>query len=345
MKTNRKTFNIIFNVAVILIIAATLFFFLRYIIRSENYEETNDAQVEAYINPISARVGGYIQKINFEEHQFVNAGDTLVVIDSREYLTKVMESEAALEDAKAKLQVLDAEIATTKTGTSVNNDMISVAKAKYIEKQQDLKRYKNLLKEEAATLQEFEQMQSKYDVASSEFNASKNNLKTTNSKIIELEAKHGLLKAEIKQKEAQLDFAKINLGYTLIIAPYSGRLGRKTIQEGQQIQAGQSLVPIINEDNKWVTANFKETQIENMKIGQDVEIKIDGFENKIYYGKIEAIAGSTGSKFSLLPADNSTGNFVKITQRIPVKIKFSDKEINEIKAGMNVIVSVKTTNG
>ncbi|MFC6097813.1 HlyD family secretion protein [Flavobacterium qiangtangense] len=341
MKTKGKTFNIIFNVAVTIIIVATLFFFLRYLVRSGNYEETNDAQVEAYINPISARVGGYIQKINFEEHQFVNAGDTLVKIDNREYLTKVMEAEAALEDSKAKLQILDAEIMTAKTGTSVNNDMISVAKAKYIEKQQDLKRYKNLLKEEAATLQEFEQMQSKYDVASSEFNASKNNLKTTNSKIIELEAKHGLLKAEIKQKEAQLEFAKINLEYTIILAPYSGRLGRKTIQEGQQIQAGQSLVPIINEDQKWVTANFKETQIENMKVGQDVEIKIDGFEDKIYSGKIEAIAGSTGSKFSLLPADNSTGNFVKITQRIPVKIKFIDKNITEIKAGMNVIVSVK----
>lgn len=341
MKTKGKTFNIIFNVAVIFVIATTLFFFLRYIIRSGNYEETNDAQVEAYINPISARVGGYIQKINFEEHQFVNAGDTLVTIDNREYLTKVMEAEAALEDSKAKLQVLDAEITTAKTGTSVNNDMISVAKAKYIEKQQDLKRYKNLLQEEAATLQEYEQMQSKYDVASSEFSASKNNLKTTNSKIIELEAKHGLLKAEIKQKEAQLEFAKINLEYTVILAPYSGRLGRKTIQEGQQIQAGQSLVPIINEDQKWVTANFKETQIENMKVGQDVEIKIDGFEDKIYSGKIEAISGSTGSKFSLLPADNSTGNFVKITQRIPVKIKFIDKNITEIKAGMNVIVSVK----
>jgi len=341
MKTKGKTFNIIFNVAVTLIIIATLFFFLRYLVRSGNYEETNDAQVEAYINPISARVGGYIQKINFEEHEFVNAGDTLVTIDNREYLTKVMEAEAALEDSKAKLQVLDAEITTAKTGTSVNNDMISVAKAKYIEKQQDLKRYKNLLQEEAATLQEYEQMQSKHDVALSEFSASKNNLKTTNSKIIELEAKHGLLKAEIKQKEAQLEFAKINLEYSVILAPYSGRLGRKTIQEGQQIQAGQSLVAIINEDQKWVTANFKETQIENMKVGQDVEIKIDGFEDKIYSGKIEAISGSTGSKFSLLPADNSTGNFVKITQRIPVKIKFIDKNITEIKAGMNVIVSVK----
>ena len=341
MKTKGKTFTILFNAVVIIIIIVTIFFFLRYIIRSGNYEETNDAQVEAYINPISARVGGYIQKIHFEEHQFVNAGDTLVIIDNREYFTKVMEAEAALEDAKAKLYVLNAEVSTAKTGTYVNKDMISVAKAKYIEKEQDLKRYKNLLKEEAATLQEYEQMQAKYDVASSEFSASKNNLKTTNSKITELESKNGLLKAEIKQKEAQLEFAKINLEYTVIVAPYSGRLGRKTIQEGQQIQAGQNLVPIINEDQKWVTANFKETQIENMKVGQDVEIKIDGFEDTIYYGKIEAIAGSTGSKFSLLPADNSTGNFVKITQRIPVKIKFSEKNSNEIKAGMNVIVSVK----
>lgn len=341
MRTKRTIFSIIFNVSVAIIIVITLFFLLRYLVHSGNFEETNDAQVEAYINPISARVSGYIQKINFEEHQFVHAGDTLVIIDNREFLTKVMEAEASLEDSKAKLQVLNAEVSTAKTGTSVNNDMISVAKAKYIEKEQDLKRYKNLLKEEAATLQEYEQMKAKYDVASSEFSASKNNLKTTNSKITELQSKNGLLKAEIKQKEAQLEFAKINLEYTVIVAPYSGRLGRKTIQEGQQIQSGQSLVPIINEDKKWVTANFKETQIENMKVNQEVEIKIDGFENKIYKGKIEAISGSTGSKFSLLPADNSTGNFVKITQRIPVKIAFLDKNTAEIKAGMNVIVSVK----
>ena len=341
MKTKGKTFTILFNTAVGVVIAVTIFFLLRYLIHSSNFEETNDAQVESYINPISSRVGGYIEKINFDEHQLVNAGDTLVIIDNREYTTKVLEAEAALEDAKAKLQVLKADISAAKTGISVNNDMISVAKAKYIEKQQDLKRYKNLLKEEAATLQEYEQMQAKYDVSSSEFSASKNNLKTTNSKITALEATNNLLEAAVKQKEAQLEFAKINLEYTVITAPYSGRLGRKTIQEGQQIQAGQSLVPIINEDKKWVTANFKETQIEDMKVGQDVEIKIDGFENKTYKGKIEAIAGSTGSKFSLLPADNSTGNFVKITQRIPVKILFLDTDISAIKAGMNVIVSVK----
>lgn len=342
MKTKSgNTFNLLFNGVVIIIIAVSALFFIKYLVHSSNYEETNDAQVEAYINPISARVGGYISKINFEEHQYVKAGDTLVVIDNREYLTKVMEAQASLEDAKARLTVLDAQINTAQTGTYANKDMISAAKARYIEKQQDLKRYKNLLKEEAATLQEFEQMQAKYDVAQSEYNAAGNNLKTTNSKVKELQANRGLLNAEVKQKEAQLQFAKINLQYTVITAPYSGRLGRKTIQEGQQIQAGQSIVPIINENNKWVTANFKETQIEGMHAGQEVEISIDGFDDKTYHGTIEAIAGSTGSKFSLLPADNSTGNFVKITQRVPVKIKFSDSDISNVKAGMNVIVSVK----
>ena len=342
MKTQSgKKFNLLFKGVVIVIIAVTAFFFIKYMVHSGNYEETNDAQVEAYINPISARVGGYIKSINFEEHQLVKQGDTLIVIDNREYLTKVMEAQAALEDAQARLIVLNAQIRTAQTGTYVNKDMIDAAKAKFTEKQQDLKRYKNLLKEEAATLQEFEQMQAKYDVAQSEYNAAGNSLKTTHSKIEELQANHALLEAEIKQKTAQLEFAKINLQYTIITAPYSGRLGRKTIQEGQQIQSGQSLVPIINENHKWVTANFKETQIEGMREGQQVDIAIDGFDDKTYHGTIEAIAGSTGSKFSLLPADNSTGNFVKITQRIPVKIKFTDTDIANVKAGMNVIVSVK----
>ena len=251
------------------------------------------------------------------------------------------QAEAALEDARARLVVLSAEVNTASTGTYTNHDMIDAAKARFIEKKEDLKRYTNLLEEEAATHQEYEQVKAKYDVAMSEYSASRNTLKTTNSKIQELKSNRTLLMAEIKQKEALLAFAKINLAYTIITAPYSGRLGRKTVQEGQQIQTGQSIVPIIDEDSKWVTANFKETQIEGMHAGQAVEIAIDGFSDKKYSGTVEAIAGSTGSKFSLLPADNSTGNFIKITQRIPVKIKFSDSDLSYIKAGMNVIVSVK----
>lgn len=341
MNTKGKKFNILFNIVVIAIIAVTVFFFARYLVHTTNYEDTNDAQVESYINPVSARTSGYISKINFEEHQPIKKGDTLVIIDNRENLTKVAQSEADLENAKAQLLVLKASILTAKTGTAVNKNMIYTAKARLLQKEQDLKRYKNLLREEAATGQEYEQVKANYDVASGEYNASENTLKTTYSKIQELEANHALLEAKIKEQQATLDLAKINLGYTVITAPYSGRLGRKTIQEGQQVQSGQSLVSIINEKQKWITANFKETQIQNMKVGQPVEITIDGYENEVFHGEIEAIAGSTGSKFSLLPADNSTGNFVKIIQRIPVKIKFTQSNTDNIRAGMNVMVSVK----
>lgn len=336
-----KRFNILFNIAVFAIIAVTAFYFIRYIIHANKYEETNDAQAEAYISPISARVGGYIKALNFEEHAYVKAGDTLVLIDNREYMATVAGAQAALEDAKARLQFLDAQITTVQSGTYVNKDMINSAKAKFTEKQQDLKRYKNLLQEEAATLQQYEQVQATYDVAQSEYNAAGNNLKTTHAKVNELEASRALLLAEIKQKEAALALAKIDLGYTVITAPCNGRLGRRTLQVGQQVQAGQSLVPIIDEKNKWVTANFKETQVEGMHKGQAVEITVDGFSDKVYNGTIEAIAGSTGAKFSLLPADNSTGNFVKITQRIPVKVRFTDADVSDIKAGMNVEVAVR----
>lgn len=341
-KKKKHLGNILLSIFVIIVILIAIIAAIRYLIHTSKYQETNDAQVEAYINPISARVGGYIKKIYFEEHQLVNAGDTLIIIDDREYKTKVAEAEAAVEDVEAQLLVLKASINTAHTGTFVNQDQINAAKARLWEKQQDMKRYKNLVKEEAATMQEYEAVKSKYDVASSDYNGTRNSLKTNNSKVVELQAREGLLLAELKIKKAQLELANINLSYTVIIAPYAGRLGRKTIQEGQQIQMGQSLVPIIDESNKWIAANFKETQIENMYEGQSVLIKIDGYDNKTYKGEIESISGSTGSKFSLLPPDNSTGNFVKIIQRIPVKIRFLNQEdTKQIKAGMNVIVSVK----
>jgi membrane fusion protein (multidrug efflux system) len=163
----------------------------------------------------------------------------------------------------------------------------------------------------------------------------------SHAKITELQSRKPLLAADLKRKTAQLELARINLAYTVIVAPYAGRLGRKTILEGQQIQPGQPLVSIVNEKDKWVTANFKETQINGMYVGQAVDISVDAIDGKVYKGEIEAISASTGAKFSLLPPDNATGNFVKIVQRVPVKIRFIDTDITAIKAGMNVLVSVK----
>lgn len=343
MKNNHKRHptNIIIKIiAIILIIAGTAYFF-NYLNYSKDYEETNDAQIESYINPVSARAGGYIQKVLFNEHQSVKKGDTLIILDNREYLAQLQAAEATFEDAHSQLAVLSATIHSAESGTQINRDQIKGAHAKYIQQQQDIRRYENLVNEEAATGAELEQVKASYDVSESDYSAAQNGLKTNKAKISELKTHFALLQADIKKKEASLKLARLNLTYTIIKAPYSGRLGRKTILEGQQIQPGQPLVSIINENEKWITANYKENQIADMYIGQPADIKIDAISGKIFKGKIVAIAGSTGSRFSLLPSDNSTGNFVKIIQRVPVKIEFSDSYTERIIAGMNVTVSVR----
>ncbi|HEY4112214.1 HlyD family secretion protein [Puia sp.] len=319
---------------------AGIIYFTNYFLTASKYEETNDAQVETYINPVSARAAGYIQKILFEENQLVRQGDTLVRLDDREYRARLEEAEAAVEDAKAQLIVLDRSVESLVTGTTVNKDQIAAAKARLWRTEQDIRRYENLIKEEAVTRSEYDQVKAGYDVATSEYSASENNLRTSYSKIIELRSKRALLLADLKRKMAQMEFARINLDYTVITAPYSGRLGKKVIQEGQQIQVGQPLVTIINEKEKWVVANFKETQVARMHDGQPAQMELDALPGKIFHGKIESLSGATGAKFSLLPPDNSTGNFVKITQRVPVKIVFTDTALGAVRAGMNVNVSI-----
>ena len=246
-----------------------------------------------------------------------------------------------MDDSRAQLTVLEAGISSAQTATLVNKDQIDGAKARLILQQADIKRYKSLMKEEAVTGSDLESVQSRYDVSLSDYSAAENNLKTSYARIVELKSRRALLAADLKRKTAELELARLNLSYTIIVAPYTGRMGKKTILEGQQIQPGQPLVSIVNEKEKWVTANFKETQVYGMYIGQPVEIRVDAIDDKVYQGAIEAISASTGAKFSLLPPDNATGNFVKIVQRIPVKIRFTSSDISPVKAGMNVLVSVK----
>ncbi|OQP47486.1 secretion protein HlyD [Niastella yeongjuensis] len=341
-KSNGKSLMNKFTIWVaVLVVVTALVYFIGYILRAGVYEDTNDAQVECFINPVSARAGGFIKNVLFNEHQQVKQGDTLVVLDDREYLQRVREAEAMLEDTRAQQEILDASIQSVQTSTLINKDQITAARARLWQQEQDVKRFRNLLDKEAVTLSDFELVQTKYDVSKSDYSAAINGLKTGDSKVRELQAKYNSLLAARKRAEALLGLARLNLSYTVITSPYSGYTGRKTILEGQQVQAGQPLVSVVNTNDKWVIANFKETQVHGMYISQPVQIEADAIPGKIFNGKIEAISASTGSRFSLLPADNSTGNFVKIIQRVPVKIVFNDRDVEELKAGMNVNVKVR----
>ena len=339
---NQKTgfINKLIKGVAIFVVAAALFYFARYLIYAGNYEDTNDAQVDAYINPVSARAGGFIKEVLFNEHQAIKQGDTLVILDNREYLQKFREAEAMLEDTRAQQEILDASIRSARTATLVNKDQINAAKARLWQQEQDVKRYRNLLNEEAVTLSDYELLQTRHDVSQSDYSAALNSLKTGDSRVRELQSRYNSLFAARKRAEAALDLARLNLSYTIITSPYNGYTGRKSILEGQQVQAGQPLVSVVNSDDKWVIANFKETQVHGMYVGQPVLIEADAIRGKKFQGKIEAISASTGSKISLLPADNSTGNFVKIIQRVPVKIIFTEPDLEDLKAGMNVKISV-----
>jgi membrane fusion protein (multidrug efflux system) len=308
------------------------------------YEETNDAQVQEYINPVTSRVSGYIREIRYEENQDVKKGDTLIVIDNSEYVVQQQEAEAALDNARAQVQVLNSTIETSAKTSQVSQSQIAAAKARLLNKQQDYDRYKKLYEVESATKQQVENMQAALDVARSDYQSAMENYQASLSKVNDSRVQTAVLQAEIKRREAVVGRNKLNVDYTIITAPYNGKMGRRTVQQGQAITAGQTLAFIVDQDaGKWVVANYKETQISHMKIGDEAEVIADAFPDKKFKGHIVSLSPATGSSFSLLPPDNSTGNFVKIVQRVPVRIRLTD-EVNTIaplRAGMNVNVIIR----
>jgi len=340
-KSKRRRLNIILNTISVLLalggIAWASHFFFRYF----RFEITNDAIVDQYITPINARVSGYIKDVRFTEHQFVHAGDTLLIIDDREYRIKQMDAEAALMDANNSASVVSSDIVTASTNVDVSESNIEELKARIWKLEQDVNRYKNLLDADAVSQQQYDQIKSEYDAQKAHLNAllkQKDAMKSTST---EVSKRLGNAQANILRRQADLDMANLNLSYTVIVAPYNGYVGRRTLEEGQLVQAGQTITSLIKEDEKWVTANFLEKQIENIYIEQEVRIKVDAISNLTFHGRVTAISEATGSKFSMLPTDNSAGNFVKIQQRIPVRIDFvniSPEDMQKLRAGMMVTV-------
>jgi membrane fusion protein (multidrug efflux system) len=308
------------------------------------YEETNDAQVEEYINPITSRVGGFITSIKYEENQDVKKGDTLLIIDNSEYQLQQQEAEAALLNARAQIQVMESNTTTSSQSAAASQSQITAAKARLWKQQQDYNRYKRLFEVESATQQQLENAKTALEVARSDYQSALSNYQASLSKVNDVKAQRAVLQAEITRRQAMLNRNKLDIGYTVIKAPYNGKMGRRTIQQGQQIQVGQTLAFIVDQDaGKWVIANFKETQVRHMHVGEAAEIEADAFPGQKFTGKIVSLSPATGSRFSLLPPDNSTGNFVKIVQRIPVRIELlgDKRSIDVLRAGMNTNVIVR----
>lgn len=306
-------------------------------------EYTNDAQVQEYINPVIARAGGFITAVKFEENQAVKKGDTLILIDQREYTIQQNQTEAVLMNAKAQLLVWKSKVQTLTKTTQVYRSKIEVNKAELIKQKLELNRYKKLVETESATQQKLEAVQANYDIAGAELSSSTEKYQASLSEVNDAKAQEAVVEAEIKRLESLLDRHKLDVTYTAVIASYDGYMGRRTIEVGQMIDPGQVLAYIVNgETDKWVVANYKETQIETMKLGDTATFTADSYPDKIFKGVIISFSPATGSSFSLLPPDNSTGNYVKIVQRVPVRIRVTNPKSESIllKAGMNVNVTI-----
>ncbi len=307
-------------------------------------ETCNDAQIEQYLSPVNVRATGYIKKVYFTEHQNVKKGDTLLVLDDREYRIRVMDAEASLKDAQSGANVIDATEVTTRNSASVYESSISEIQIRLAKLEKDEIRYKNLVERKAATPIQLEQIQTELRATREKLESVKRQQKAALSGVNEVQTRRGNTEAAIERTQAALEMAKLNLSYTVVVAPCDGKLGRRAIEEGQYINAGTTITYIIPDTQKWVIANYKETQVERLYEGQKVKMTVDAIGDKEFEGTITAISGATGSKFSLVPTDNSAGNFVKIQQRVPVRIDFeglTPEDNDRLAAGMMVVVKAE----
>lgn len=335
LKIRNITLNTVCIVLALGGISWTVDYFWKYV----DYEITNDAVVDQYIIPVNVRVAGYIREVRFTEHQPVRTGDTLLVLDDREYRIKVKDARAALMDAETSRTSLAAGIRSSEANVSVQEANIAETKAKLWQLQQDYRRYANLRAEESVSEQQYEQAKASYESAQARYEALLQQKEAARSQYAETRQKTGNAQAAILRKEADLEMARLNLSYTVVTAPFDGYMGRRTLEAGQLVQAGQTLTYLVRSNDKWITANYKETQIAHIYIGQKVRIKVDALQNRTFHGTVTAISEATGSKYALVPTDNSAGNFVKVQQRIPVRIDFDDAteaDMRQLRAGMMV---------
>ncbi len=341
-KVKRKVY--VANILTFVIIAFGFYWLIvKYFhIGDKNYTES--AQVEEFINPINTRISAYIKEIRFTEHQKVKKGDTLVILDDREILTQLGQAEAAYMAALASKNMTSSAVNTVSTNVNVVGSNIEGAKARLWNVEQNMKRYKNLLETEAVTQQQYDQIKTEYEATKASYEALLNQKSTTQSAVSEAQSRLYLNEADIKRTEAALNMAKLNLSYTVITAPYDGVMGRRLINEGQLLQPGQQVTTIVLNDQKWVTANFLESQMPKIDIGTKIKMSADALGGQEFEGEITAISAATGARYSSVPVDNSTGNFVKVQQRIPVRIEFTDankkEDVAKLKAGMNVVIRI-----
>lgn len=340
----RKTRRIIYNTLIICFLIGGITYVCSRFIHLGNVEYTDNAQVRQHITPVNTRVQGFIKRICFDEFQPVKKGDTLVIIEDSEFRLRLAQAEADLSNAMAGRSVTTAGIETTQSNISVNEAGIEEMKVVMDNARRELQRYEKLLKEDAVTRQQYDNVKTAYQTAKARYEQASRARRSTSLVKNEQTRRLTQNEAAVRLAQASLDLARLNLSYTVITATCDGMTGRKNIHEGQLVQPGQTMVDIVDGTDLWVVANYRETQLPDIHEGAEVTMTADAVPGVTYRGVVESISDATGAAFSLIPQDNATGNFVKVEQRVPVRIRLegnSTADMKKLRAGFNVECKVK----
>lgn len=335
-KTKKNTYNII----VIALLLAGLVWIGSKFFHIGNVEYTDNAQVKQLIVPVNSRVPGYIKEVRFEENQFVKKGDTLVIIEDTEFRYRLAQAQSDYQNALAGKNIVASSVQTSANNTAVSEAGIQEVKALLNHAETEYKRYKKLLDNESVTQQEFDGVKTQYLALKAKYETLERQKQTTVLVTNEVNTRLSQNDAVIELAKTAVDLAALNLSYTVIVAPTDGYTGRKGIQVGQLIQPGQPVVDIVDGNDKWIIANYKESQTANISVGQEVTMEVDALPGVVFKGNVTSLAYATGASFSVIPQDNTSGNFIKVEQRIPVRIAISKEnkteDVAKLKAGMNV---------
>lgn len=308
-------------------------------------EFTDNAQVRQQIVPIVSRVQGYIKEIRFDEFSKVNKGDTLVIIDDADMRLALARAQADYANALAGKGLAERGISVAGANSAVSKASIEEARVLMENARTDFNRYSELLKQNAVTQQQYDGAKTAYEAAKARYDMLSRQLEAADRRVDESRRRSEQSDAGIDLAKALVETAELNLSYTVVVAPCYGYASRKDIQVGQLVQPGQTLLDVVDCGDVWVTANYKETQLKGIAIGSEAEIKVDAIPGTVFHGTVSAISKATGAAVSLLPQDNSAGNFVKVRQRVPVRIAFdSDNDsaaMQKLRAGMNVECVIK----
>jgi membrane fusion protein, multidrug efflux system len=312
-----------------------------YWLHSRSFENTDDAFVDGYVTQMAPQVAGRVTGLKFVDNEHVTAGQVLLLIDPRDYQVKLDQVTAQRANAEAAVEQARAQLAVQRANLDQSRANVQVAESDLVQARQDYERFTSI-DPHAVTRQQVDNATATFRSAQAKLDAAHQTVEGANAQVAAAAAQQRAAETQVRAADANVAAAELQLSYCTIVAPVTGRIGHRTVDVGNYVNPGQALFAIV-QDDMWVTANFKETQLADIRPGQPVDISIDAIPSTKFRGRVDSFQPGSGTEFSVLPAENATGNFVKIVQRLPVKIVFDDDRLKNyrVSPGLSVEPSVR----